>query len=39
MWRKFPDHGKQDILPGMGTPKQSALRNREYLRCVEKYFV
>jgi inosose dehydratase len=29
---------EQDILPGMGTPKESALRSREYLRCVEKYF-
>jgi inosose dehydratase len=26
---------EQDILPGMGTPKASALRNREYLRCIE----
>lgn len=23
---------EQDVLPGMGSPKQSALRNREYLR-------
>ena len=23
---------EQDVLPGMGTPKESALRNREYLR-------
>jgi inosose dehydratase len=30
---------EQDILPGMGTPKESALRSREYLRSVEKYFV
>ena len=29
---------EQDILPGMGTPKESALRSREYLRTVEKYF-
>ena len=29
---------EQDILPGMGTPKESALRSREYLRSVEKYF-
>lgn len=25
---------EQDLLPGMGTPKQSALRNREYLRTL-----
>jgi inosose dehydratase len=30
---------EQDILPGMGTPKESAARSREYLRSVEKYFV
>jgi len=29
---------EQDILPGMGTPKASAQRSREYLRSVEKYF-
>jgi inosose dehydratase len=29
---------EQDILPGMGTPRDSALRSREYLRTVEKYF-
>jgi inosose dehydratase len=29
---------EQDILPGVGTPKESALRSREYLRSVEKYF-
>lgn len=29
---------EQDILPGMGTPKESALRSREYLRSIEKYF-
>jgi inosose dehydratase len=29
---------EQDILPGMGTPKESAARSREYLRSVEKYF-
>ncbi len=27
---------EQDILPGMGSPKESALRNREYLHSVEK---
>jgi len=26
---------EQDVLPGMGTPKESALRNREYLRAIE----
>ncbi len=26
---------EQDILPGMGTPKESALRNRNYLRSIE----
>jgi inosose dehydratase len=26
---------EQDILPGMGTPKESAQRNREYLRSIE----
>ena len=25
---------EQDVLPGMGTPKESALRNREYLRSI-----
>jgi inosose dehydratase len=25
---------EQDVLPGMGTPKASALRNREYLRSI-----
>ncbi|HZS53730.1 MAG TPA: TIM barrel protein, partial [Bryobacteraceae bacterium] len=25
---------EQDILPGMGTPKESAMRNRNYLRSV-----
>jgi inosose dehydratase len=30
---------EQDVLPGMGTPKQSAQRNRDYLRSVESYFV
>jgi len=29
---------EQDILPGMGTPKESAQRSRDYLRSVEKYF-
>ena len=25
---------EQDVLPGMGSPKESALRNREYLRTL-----
>jgi inosose dehydratase len=25
---------EQDLLPGIGTPKQSALRNRDYLRSI-----
>lgn len=25
---------EQDVLPGMGSPKESALRNREYLRSL-----
>ncbi len=25
---------EQDVLPGMGTPKDSALRNREYLKSI-----
>ncbi len=25
---------EQDVLPGMGTPKESAGRNREYLRSL-----
>jgi inosose dehydratase len=29
---------EQDILPGMGTPKQSALRSREYLHSIEVHF-
>jgi inosose dehydratase len=29
---------EQDILPGMGTPKQSARRNREYLQSIEDHF-
>ncbi len=27
---------EQDILPGMGSPKESARRNREYLRGIEE---
>ena len=26
---------EQDVLPGMGEPKQSARRNRDYLRSIE----
>jgi inosose dehydratase len=29
---------EQDILPGMGSPKESARRNREYLRSIERHF-
>jgi inosose dehydratase len=29
---------EQDILPGLGTPKESAYRNREYLRSIESNF-
>jgi inosose dehydratase len=29
---------EQDVLPGMGTPKQSAQRNREYIRSIESNF-
>ena len=29
---------EQDILPGMGTPKESAARNREYIRSIEENF-
>ena len=29
---------EQDILPGMGSPKESARRNREYLRSIEHNF-
>jgi len=29
---------EQDVLPGMGTPKESARRNREYLRSIEKHY-
>jgi inosose dehydratase len=25
---------EQDVLPGMGTPKESARRNREYLAPI-----
>lgn len=29
---------EQDVLPGMGTPKESAFRNREYVRSIEQYY-
>ena len=29
---------EQDVLPGMGAPKESARRNREYLRSIEMNF-
>lgn len=29
---------EQDVLPGMGAPKESARRNREYLRSIEGNF-
>ena len=29
---------EQDVLPGMGSPKESARRNREYLRSIEDNF-
>lgn len=29
---------EQDVLPGMGTPKASALRNRQYLRSIESNY-
>ena len=29
---------EQDVLAGMGTPKESAQRNREYLRSIETNF-
>jgi len=38
-WLKTAGYGgwivvEQDVLPGMGTPKESAQRNREYLRGI-----
>jgi inosose dehydratase len=29
---------EQDVLPGMGSPKESARRNREYLKSIESNF-
>ncbi len=39
-WQDAANYGgyvlvEQDVLPGMGTPKESARRNREYLRSIE----
>ncbi len=38
-WLKRRDYAgfvtvEQDVLPGMGTPKESAIRNRAYLRSI-----
>jgi len=38
-WLKSHDYGgwivvEQDVLPGMGAPRESARRNREYLRSI-----
>jgi len=30
---------EQDVLPGMGSPKESARRNREYLSSIEHEFI
>lgn len=29
---------EQDVLPGMGSPKESARRNREYLRSIQRFY-
>ena len=29
---------EQDVLPGMGAPKESALRNRQFLRSIENHY-
>jgi inosose dehydratase len=29
---------EQDVLPGMGSPRESARRNRGYLRSIESCF-
>jgi inosose dehydratase len=29
---------EQDVLPGMGSPKESARRNRQYLAAIEPHF-
>jgi inosose dehydratase len=38
-WLRKRDYGgwivvEQDVLPGMGTPKESAQRNRAYLKGI-----
>ena len=30
---------EQDVLPGMGAPKESARRNREYLDSIDYNYV
>lgn len=42
-WLKDVSYGgyvlvEQDVLPGMGAPRESALRNRQYLRSIEKHY-
>ena len=39
-WRGYGGYVlvEQDVLPGMGRPKESALRNRDYLRSIESNF-
>jgi len=39
-WRGYEGYVlvEQDVLPGMGSPKESALRNRAYLRSIEPHF-
>jgi inosose dehydratase len=29
---------EQDVLPGMGSPRESARRNRDYLASIEHHF-
>ena len=29
---------EQDVLPGMGTPRESAARNRQYLHSIESNY-
>ena len=38
--RNYPGYVlvEQDVLPGMGAPKESALRNRQYLHSIEEHF-
>ncbi|MBZ5543794.1 MAG: TIM barrel protein [Acidobacteriia bacterium] len=43
-WLKATDYDghvlvEQDVLPGMGSPKESASRNRQYLRSIEADYV